>query len=117
MRFSPASNPYQHNWEVWSFNQTPAAWELYDSGTQYIYGEPNGIIFGWSPRWYIGFLTFDATVNGFIKIKRDGLVTKSAKFTTDGCTATGGTAGGTLFGGCKIAGSFIKPEKLPFTYP
>lgn len=116
VRFTPAANPFKHDWQLWTFNETTGNWELIDSGTQYIYGERDGIVMKWSPHWNIGFAQFDAVINGFMKIKRNGLVTKSAVFTSDGCSLSGDWQGG-VYGGCKVTGKKISPDKLPFQYP
>ena len=114
VRFSPTVNAWEHDWQLWSLNATTGIWENYDSGTQHIFGETDGIVRGWSPTWNIGPAQFyDTVINGFMKIKRDGLVTKSAKFTTDGCSLLG-LWQGQISGGCKLTGSLIKLEKLPF---
>ena len=114
VRFSPTANAYEHDWQLWSLNATTEVWENYDSGTQHIFGETDGIVRGWSPTWIIGPAQFyDTVINGFMKIKRDGTVTKSAKFTTDGCSLLG-LWQGQISGGCKLTGSLIKPQKLPF---
>ena len=115
VRFSPTANPFQHTWEVWSLNATTGDWEDYSSGTEYIYGQRDGIVMEWSPAWEAsGWDYFNARINGFMKIKRDGLMTKSAKFTSTGCTVSGGEG---VYGGCTVTGSAIKPDKLPFLYP
>jgi hypothetical protein len=114
VRFSPTVNAWEHDWQLWSLNATTGIWDNYDSGTQHIFGETDGIVRGWSPTWNIGPAQFyDTVINGFMKIKRDGLVTKSAKFTTDGCSLLG-LWQGQISGGCKLTGSLIKLEKLPF---
>jgi hypothetical protein len=116
VRFSPASNAFQHTWELWTLNPTTSEWENYDSGTEYINGGGDGIVIEWSPSWNAGYDTFDAIINGFMKIKRDGLVTKSATFTSTGCLLDGHWVA-SIYGGCKVTGSAIKPDKLPFPYP
>jgi hypothetical protein len=114
VHFSPTANAWEHDWQLWSLNATTGIWENYDSGTQHIFGETDGIVRGWSPTWNIGPAQFyDTVINGFMKIKRDGPVTKSAKFTTDGCSVLG-LWQGQISGGCKLTGSLIKPQKLPF---
>jgi hypothetical protein len=114
VRFSPTANAYEHDWQLWSQNSTTGVWENYNSGTQHIFGETDGIVRGWSPNWNMGLVQFHNTViNGFMKINRDSLITKSAKFTTDGCTVLG-LWQGEFSGGCKLTGSLIKQEKLPF---
>jgi hypothetical protein len=51
-----------------------------------------------------------------MKIQNDGATTKKAKFTSTGCDIMGGqTPSGDFYGGCKVIGSSITPDKLPFT--
>ena len=54
VRFSPTANACEHDWQLWSLNATTGVWENYDSGTQHIFGETDGIVRGWSPTWNIG---------------------------------------------------------------
>jgi hypothetical protein len=114
VRFSPTVTDYQHTWELWSLNPTTENWEVYSSKTQYIQGEPDGIVIGWEPSWNAGSDSFKTLVNGVMKIKRDDLVTKSAKFTSTGCWLQG-TATVGVYGGCKISGTKVLSNKLPFT--
>ena len=114
VRFTPAAEPFKHDWQLWALNEALRIWEENDSGTHSIQGARDGMLIEWSPNWSTGHAFWNARIHGFMKIKRDGLITKSAKFTTDGCLLTGSIA---KFGGCKVTGSLIKPEKLPFTYP
>jgi hypothetical protein len=122
VRFSPTVNAFEHDWQLWAYDYEASDWIEYDNGTLHIYGERDGIIMGWSPFWFINNGTsaladLNPEINGFMKLKRDGLVTKSAKFTTDGCTLHGNASGRGIYCGCKVTGSLIKPDKLPFTYP
>ena len=114
VRFSPAAEPFNHDWKLWAFDENGGNWEESDSGTLYIQGERDGIIMHWSPNWFTGHAFWQATIHGFMKIKRDGLITKSAKFTTDGCIFASMVG---AYGGCKVTGSLVKQEKLPFSYP
>ena len=115
VRFWPTATPYLHNWQIWA-RESEGEW-VSGSGTQYIYGATDGLIWNWETEWNtIPPVGIAATIAGVMKIKRDGSVTKSAKFTSTGCHLIGGqTETQDFYGGCKVTGSTIPDTKLPFT--
>jgi hypothetical protein len=118
VRVWPTATAYQHSWEMRSQNQ-PGSWSIIDNGTQYIFGSGDGLIFGWAPQGLrmSSVNGLDFSINGIMKIQREGLATKKAKFTSTGCAVNGLTAYGYFFGGCKVTGSTVSADKLPFEYP
>lgn len=116
VRFWPTLTAYLHNWQMWSQN-SEGEWGSV-TGTQYIYGATDGIIWNWETEWGdyppVGIA---ATIAGVMKIKRDGSVTKNAKFSSTGCHLIGGqTEKGFFYGGCKVTGKTVAEDKLPFQY-
>jgi hypothetical protein len=81
-------------------------------------GDGDGLVHGWSTTWYWDQATLPASINGTMKIRLDGTSTKSAKFTSTGCTVSGFTGAGVYpyySAGCKVKGTKVDPSKLPFS--
>jgi type 1 fimbria pilin len=116
VRFWPTATAYEHNWQMWAQESQTGDWAAVN-GTQYIYGSADGLIWGWETEWTTSPpVGIAATITGIMKIKRDGSVTKSAKFTSTGCDIIGGqTQTRDFYGGCKVTGKTITSDKLPFT--
>jgi len=116
VRFWPSATPRQHNWQMWAQDSQDGTWGAVN-GTQFIYGATDGLIWGWETEWTTSPpIGIAATISGVMKIQNDGATTKKAKFTSTGCDIMGGqTPSGDFYGGCKVIGSSITPDKLPFT--
>jgi hypothetical protein len=116
VRFSRTLTAYQHNWQMWSQNSQTSEWAAVN-GTLYIYGATDGLIWAWETEWTTSPpVGIAASISGVMKIVRDGTTTKKAKFTSTGCEIIGGqTPSGDFYGGCKVTGSTIAEDKLPFT--
>lgn len=115
VRFVPATGIFQHDWEMWSQDSETGNWASV-SGTIHIYGLIDGLLHGWETEWTTSPpIGMAASITGIFKIQRDGTTTKKAKFTSTGCEIISGqTPSGSFYGGCKVTGTTIAPEKLPF---
>lgn len=117
VRVTPTANAYEHNWQTWSFLSNFDSWGVSTTSLNPIFGDENGLVHGWSTTFQLNDARLGASINGAIKIKLDGSATKSAKFTSTGCTVWGYTGGGVYpyySAGCKVTGTKIDPSKLPF---
>jgi hypothetical protein len=118
VRITPTANAYEHNWQTWSFLSNFDSWGVSTNSLNTIIGDGNGLVHGWSTTFHQDQASLGASINATIKINLDGASTKSAKFTSTGCTVWGYTGGGVYpyySAGCKLTGKKIDPSKLPFT--
>ena len=118
LRVSPTINAYEHNWQMWSINPNTGTWEISTNTTQPMIGKGDGLVHEWGTTWYWGQAMLGAVISGTMKIKLDGTSTKSAKFTSTGCTVSGFTGAGVYpyySAGCKVKGTKVDPSKLPFS--